>query len=75
MYDNCSSYTQSITSRYPDARVTTVNNVTVLVRGGPGTLQLPIDDLFTKQQGAAPRGLQGVGQKNPWLRSPRCSAM
>lgn len=63
MYDNCTAYTQSITSQYPDARVTSVNNVTVLVRGGPGTLNLPITNVVSGQQGAPLVGFYILGYR------------
>ncbi|KAK9842248.1 hypothetical protein WJX81_002584 [Elliptochloris bilobata] len=50
VYDNCTSYTSAVTARYPRTIVTSVNNVTVLVRGGPDTLRLPVTNPGSEHQ-------------------------
>lgn len=55
VYDNCVNYTAAITAQYPGTRVDSVNNLTVLVRGGPDTVQLPVHTVGTQQQGGGPR--------------------
>lgn len=51
MYDNCTDYTAVISARYPGTRVDSVNNLTVLIRGGPDTVQLPVTTVGSEQQG------------------------
>ncbi len=71
VYNNCSDYAAAVVKAYPRTRVTSVDNVTVVARGGPDSVQLPVTRVGSQppQQGArarlpaaAWRGQLGKGQ-------------
>jgi len=54
VYNNCSAYAAAVVTAYPRTRVTSVDNVTVVARGGPDSVQLPVTRVGSQppQQGA-----------------------
>jgi len=57
VYNNCSDYAAAVVKSYPRTHVTSVNNVTVVARGGPDSVQLPVTRVGSQppEQGARAR--------------------